>query len=156
MRINVGCGNTRLPGYVNTDWDEKYKPDVVWNLNEAPPESLKEVTEIVCENVLEHCTNPFQTLYYFHDMCVDGGVIKIRVPYYNSVTAAGDLTHKVFFGFTSFDCLNEYRDKKFKIVKITDEPGFVGKFMPRFIRKYLSYYIGNLIRALNVELVVVK
>jgi len=45
---------------------------------------------------------------------------------------------------------------KFRIVEVIDEPGFVGKFMPRKLRRLLSYYVGNLIRALVIKLEVVK
>jgi len=158
MRVNIGCGNVHKKGYLNVDRNPKYDPDLLWDVDEPVPTPISDwhVTEIVCENVLEHVKDPFSVLQKFHMICEPGAIITVRVPYFNSVTAAGDLTHKNFFGFTSFDCLNEYSSLKFRIVEVIDEPGFVGKFMPRKLRRLLSYYVGNLIRALVIKLEVVK
>lgn len=129
---------------------------MLWDIETDPPSVIHDVTEVRMDNVLEHCNNPFKVLQNLHTICTNGAVIKIRVPYYNSVTAAGDLTHRSFFGFTSFDCLNEYGDKKFKIVSITTENGFLGRFFPKVLKRLMSYYVGNVIRALNIELEVIK
>lgn len=158
MKLHIGSKDVEFAGYLSIDKNAMFEPDILWDVEMPPPLCIKEgsVEEILCYNVLEHCNDPFGVLQRFHVICKHGALIKIRVPYYNSVTAAGDLTHRSFFGFTSFDCLNEYGSLKFEIISIEGEPGFVGKFLPRKLRRYLSYYIGNLVRALNITLRVVK
>ena len=35
MKLNLGCGNRKLPGYVNIDWNDE--GDVKFDLNEPLP-----------------------------------------------------------------------------------------------------------------------
>ncbi len=55
MKLNLGCGNARLDGWINVDREAVLKPDQVWNLERLPwpwPESSAD--EIMLKHVLEH------------------------------------------------------------------------------------------------------
>ena len=62
---------------------------------------------------------------------------------------AGDLGHA--------ECVSRQHVSWRRLVVCVDGvPGFVGKFLPKKLRKYVSFYIGNVVRTLYVELKVVK
>jgi len=56
VRINVGCGNKRLDGYVNCDFGDNYsgkQPDVVCDIRELPFDG-DFADEVLAVHVLEH------------------------------------------------------------------------------------------------------
>lgn len=54
-RLNLGCGKTHLPGFVNIDINKDLKPDVVHNFVSDPlPYENQSVDEIVISHVIEH------------------------------------------------------------------------------------------------------
>lgn len=57
LRLNLGCGDKILPGYVNVDVVESragMKPDVVCDLHDLVPFDDATVDEILCVHVIEH------------------------------------------------------------------------------------------------------
>jgi predicted SAM-dependent methyltransferase len=57
-KLNVGCGNRILPGYVNIDIVQGPGVDVVHDLNEFPyPFKDNEFDVIYADNVIEHVDN---------------------------------------------------------------------------------------------------
>lgn len=94
MKLNLGCGQNHLAGYVNVDCQERAKPDVHHNLEQFPwPFEDSSVDEVVLNHVLEHLgADPemfvgiFQELYR---VCKGAALVKIAVP---------DPRHDHFFG----------------------------------------------------------
>jgi len=55
MKLNYGCGETRLVGFVNIDIEESVKPDLVLDLRKQPfPYEANTVDIIQCIHNLEH------------------------------------------------------------------------------------------------------
>jgi len=55
MRLNLGCGNSKIDGYLNVDSQEACAPDQVVDLETFPwPFEDNSVDEIVMSHVLEH------------------------------------------------------------------------------------------------------
>ena len=55
MRLNLGCGNKILEGYVNVDKFEYYQCNIVHDLEKFPyPFEQDSVDEILLKHVLEH------------------------------------------------------------------------------------------------------
>lgn len=60
MKLNVGCGNTKLDGYINIDVDETLTPDLVHNIIEKPlPYEKDSVDQIVFFHTIEHISKRF-------------------------------------------------------------------------------------------------
>ena len=55
MKLNLGCGNKLLKGYINLDKFNYYKCDVTHDLEKFPyPFNNDSVNEILLSHVLEH------------------------------------------------------------------------------------------------------
>ncbi|CAA7617323.1 class I SAM-dependent methyltransferase [Magnetospirillum sp. UT-4] len=98
MKLNLGCGRDRRPGYVNVDKYATFAPDRVVDL-EAPPWPFPDgaVDEIVLHHVLEHLgqsTEVFLAIIReLYRVLKPGGVAEITVPHPRSDLFLGDPTH---------------------------------------------------------------
>ena len=63
MKLNLGCGNKLLKGYINLDKFNYYKCDVTHDLEKFPyPFKNDSVNEILLSHVLEHIGQQPDTL----------------------------------------------------------------------------------------------
>lgn len=98
MKLNLGCGQNRMAGYVNTDRQPAAEPDVVMDLEEFPwPFDDDSVEEVVADHVLEHTGRDpdvfigiMQELYR---VCRGGATIRIAVPHPRHDNFLDDPTH---------------------------------------------------------------
>ncbi|MGQ9370886.1 class I SAM-dependent methyltransferase [Azospirillum sp. ST 5-10] len=98
LKLNLGCGDRKLPGYVNVDKYDTFAPDMVVDLEATPwPFATDGVAEIRLIHVLEHLG---QTTAVFLDImkemyrvCRNGARIVIKVPHPRSDGFLGDPTH---------------------------------------------------------------
>ena len=98
MKLNLGCGQNRLDGYVNADREPVVEPDVVMDLEEFPwPFEDHSVDEVVANHVLEHVgasagvfIGIMQELYR---VCRGGAHIRIAVPHPRHDNFIDDPTH---------------------------------------------------------------
>jgi SAM-dependent methyltransferase len=103
-KLQLGCGNQRLPGWVNHDIAPLPGVDVVHDLEIFPwPFEDGAYSEIRMINVLEHLSDTVRVLEELYRISAPGARICIRVPYWNSRDMATDPTHKSFFSEYSFD-----------------------------------------------------
>ena len=106
VRINLGCGNVYLRGYINVDWQGKC--DINCDLSKEVPFPENYADEILLDNVLEHI--PRDRIFWFLDelwrVCKPTGVIHIYVPHCTSPFAYGHLAHYNYFHSRSMDIMN--------------------------------------------------
>ena len=123
--LNLGCGKTRIPNSIGVD---KLKidgyTDVVHDLNIVPyPFKDDYVDEIHAYHILEHLDSPMEKLEEFHRILKPRGVLHLRVPYFSSMGAFLDITHKRPFAYLSFDCFKKdryhhfYTEVEYEILK---------------------------------------
>jgi len=98
MRLNLGCGNKRLPGWVNVDFVPETRPDQVWNLERLPwPWADNSVDEVLMEHVLEHLGAApdvyIGIIKELHRVCRDGAKINVVVPHPRHDVFLADPTH---------------------------------------------------------------
>lgn len=119
-KLNLGSGDDYKEGYVNLDWNPRYRLDVMHDLDVFPyPFEDNEFDEIYTSHVLEHVENLTATLKELERITKPGGIVHIRVPHFSNGYGYSDLSHKRFFGWTSFDgFFNGYLnvDLDFKII----------------------------------------
>jgi hypothetical protein len=96
LKLNLGCGENHLPGYVNVD---KYgHPDVCHDLEVFPwPWQMNSVSEIVMNHVLEHLGESSKTylniIRELYRICTHGALLNIAVPHPRHDDFITDPTH---------------------------------------------------------------
>ncbi|MFZ1488794.1 MAG: methyltransferase domain-containing protein [Ilumatobacteraceae bacterium] len=81
LRLHLGCGECRIPGWVNIDLAGG-QADLVWDLRRPLPVEAGSATAIFHEHFLEHLplSDALDFLRECHDMLAPGGVLRIGVP----------------------------------------------------------------------------
>lgn len=101
--LDLGCGKKKRPGAIGVDYSDRHNADVIHDLNVFPyPLMGDEFDEIYLDNVLEHLDDPMRVMEEVHRLSKPGGLVKVIVPYFRSVWAFIDPTHKHFFTVDSF------------------------------------------------------
>jgi hypothetical protein len=98
LKLNLGCGNRKMDGFLNVDCVEVCQPDRVVDLEKTPwPWVSDSVDEINLTHVLEHLgqsTDVFLAIIKeMYRICRDGARIEITVPHPRSDHYLGDPTH---------------------------------------------------------------
>lgn len=97
MRLNLGCGNDYMEGYINCDRTDKVKVDKVVDLEKPLDFKSDSISEVNCFHILEHITNFIPLMHELHRICKDDSIIKIKTPFYTSWGQFNDPTHVRFF-----------------------------------------------------------
>jgi len=105
MKINLGCGFNKIPGYVNIDSALEVNPDLLMDLDNPClplPFLDNEVEEVLATHALEHIHNLIPLMNEIYRILKPGGIFKIRVPHSGSKEAFQDPTHVRFFNENSW------------------------------------------------------
>ena len=101
--LDLGCGNKKREGAVGVDFNDRTAADVVHNLNSFPyPFEDASIDEIYLDNTLEHLEDVIRVMEEVYRICKQGGLVKVIVPYFRSLWAFIDPTHRHFFTVESF------------------------------------------------------
>src|SRR5437868_4749603 len=66
-RLNVGCGNQRMEGWIGIDLVATEATDVVRDIRRGLPFDDDSVEEILCDNVLEHIGPPEDFIFILNE-----------------------------------------------------------------------------------------
>jgi SAM-dependent methyltransferase len=169
MKLNLGCGETKIEGFVGVDRLSTAAVDVIHNLDIFPyPFEGSSVDEIMLDNVLEHLNDVIMVMEEIYRISRPGAVIKIKVPYFKSNSAYTDPTHKHFFTETSFkyydkdNPLHFYTTAEFKVLKVKliqyRQPGDYRHLLRNLVpfKRILNYFLFNIYDEIYFELECVK
>lgn len=116
MKLNLGCGRSKINGYTNCDISSEVNPDKIVDLEKALDFEDNSVDEIIINHVLEHVQNILFVFKEFYRICKNGAIINIRVPYFSHESAFSTMTHVRFFTWTSFDFLDAKNPRHYDAV----------------------------------------
>ncbi len=102
--LHFGSGSKKLQGSTTVDILNLPNVDVVHDLNVYPwPFEDNSQDFIFGHNVFEHLKDIVSVMNEVHRILKPGGRVLITVPYFRSVDAFSDLTHKQFFTSQSME-----------------------------------------------------
>lgn len=99
LKLNLGCGNKKLAGFINIDQNEQCSPDLILNLENTPyPFKTNSVAYIRMDSVLEHFpSNPknfFRILKEIYRISSNNAIIDILCPHPFHRWQIVDFTHQ--------------------------------------------------------------
>jgi len=103
MKLQLGCGEDKIEGYINCDKSKAVKPDKIINLENKLPFKDNVADEILMNHVLEHITNFVELMHEIYRISKPGAKIEIRTPFYTAWGQYNDPTHVRFFTPYTFD-----------------------------------------------------
>ncbi|GAA4965537.1 hypothetical protein GCM10023225_05800 [Kineococcus glutinatus] len=82
VRLHLGCGTNKLPGWINIDIDPQYQPDLVHDLSLGIPAQDGSVDFIHSEHVFEHLSLEagIRLMRECRRVLRPGGVVRIAMP----------------------------------------------------------------------------
>jgi SAM-dependent methyltransferase len=96
MKINLGAGSKKYPGYLNIDNDVGSKPDFVVDIEKDKlPFDDNTIDGVIAHHILEHLGDGFfNCVQELYRVCKHGTIIDVRVPHPRHDTFLIDPTHK--------------------------------------------------------------
>ena len=165
-KINLGGGKEKIEGFTNIDIIKYPEVDITADLNKGIPLPDNSVEEIWSSHCLEHLNDTIFIMQEIYRVCRNNAIVKIKVPYFKSIGAFKDPTHKRFFTEKTFDyfskgklknLLPDYQlDVDFRVEKIAYLWSSKWlRFLP-FKKAFFLKYFWNIARSIYFELRVIK
>ncbi|MEK7590070.1 MAG: class I SAM-dependent methyltransferase [Patescibacteria group bacterium] len=102
--LDIGCGQHKFPESVGMDVVKESEADIVHNVENTPWPIEDNSYDIVFTNhFLEHVDNQLGFFGEVSRILKPGGRLLVQVPYFRSIDAYTDITHKRFFTSRTLD-----------------------------------------------------
>jgi len=104
MKLNIGCGNKAIDGYIGIDKFQCDAADYICDIeNERLPFEDGSADAIMLDNVIEHFHDIPKVINELVRVSKKGGVIKIITPHFSALSSWIDPTHIHHLSYFSFD-----------------------------------------------------
>jgi SAM-dependent methyltransferase len=104
MKLNIGCGNKKIDGYIGVDKFQCDAADYICDIeNDRLPFEDSSVNGIILDNVIEHFYDISKVINELVRVSEKGTVIKIITPHFSSLSSWIDPTHIHHLSYFSFD-----------------------------------------------------
>ena len=110
MKLNIGCGEKFLDGWVNIDKYPSNSSIFFGDIQQGLAYADSVVDEILLDNVIEHIQSVPDVMREAHRLLKSGGKIHIYTPHYTSHSSWRDPTHVHHLSFFSFDMFCKKRN----------------------------------------------
>ena len=102
--VDIGCGPSKIDGFVGLDIRKLTSVDVVHDLDVVPwPLQANSADLVIASHVVEHVDSVVSFMSELHRILKYGGKLVIRYPHYSQRHAFTDPTHKRFMTLESLD-----------------------------------------------------
>lgn len=159
--LDLGCGNKKRFGAIGIDFNSRTAADIVHNLNHFPyPLDDCSFDEIYLDNTLEHLDDVIRVMEEVYRILKPGGLVKVIAPYFRSLWASIDPTHKHFFTIESFAYFDpdhiictryDYSLARFKQEKIVFNESLINRWTKKIVIGFANrwpwryeYYLSHL------------
>ena len=150
LRVDIGCGPRKAPGFIGVDIAPAPGVDIVADLSASFPFDDSTVDELRAYDVIEHLVNRINTMNEIWRVCKPGAKIDIRVPSSDGRGAFQDPTHISFWNINSF----KYYCVEFPpYIELCHQYGFKGAFR---LLKLDHEQSSDQVIHVNAELEVIK
>ena len=136
LRLNLGCSDRHIPGYLGVDISKSSAVDVVADLRFRFPWDEITVERIIAHDIIEHLPDKIHTMNELYRVLCVGGQVEICVPTTDGPGAFQDPTHVSFWNRRSFlyyEAGNIYRERFAKAYGIQAAFKVVGEKIDRTI-----------------------
>lgn len=125
LKVNLGCGKSKMEGWIGLDQGD-YGQEIIRDMKNGLPFCDNSCVELFADQVLEHIQMNEDFIFIMNEclrVLKPGGIMTIRVPWYESEVAIKDPTHCRFFSRNTFTYMikdNHWEygfDKRWKILK---------------------------------------
>jgi SAM-dependent methyltransferase len=151
--LDVGCGNSKIPGAVGIDIAAGTQADIVHDLNKLPwPLESNSFDIIRLWSVLEHLDDVVAILHEVQRVARPGALVILGVPHFSSANAFTDPTHRHYFSSRFIDYMVEgtelfehfgfYGSGRFRLLerRVTLSPFWARLRLTRFLNRHLNVY----------------
>lgn len=97
MKLDIGCGRSKHPGYTGLDRVLLDGVDVVCDINRGLPFADNTVTRVIASHVLEHVDDLMAVMEELYRVCRHKAVVCILSPYAHTFLNAANPYHKHVF-----------------------------------------------------------
>lgn len=157
--LDLGCGTRKKGKAIGLDRYPAPGVDIACDIENGIPVDDNSVDKICAFYFLEHVNNLIFVFQEMYRVLANGGTVELLVPYYNSINAFKDPTHRHFFTEDTFRYFS--KDKwygsdygigtDFELVSIEYHYSrLVPPWMP--FKKYLRRHFMNMAGAMSVLL----
>lgn len=165
IKIILGGGTRAQEGWVNLDILDLPEVDIICNLNKGIPLPDNSVIEVKARHILEHLDDTVKIMEEIWRVCKPNARVFIKSPYYTSIGAFKDPTHKRFFTERTFEYFlpkSHWRtvpDYHFRCTFEINSIGYIWssrwiRFLP--FKSFLRKHFWNIARTIIITLRVVK
>ena len=102
VRVDLGCGARKAPGYIGVDIFPAPGVDIVADLSTAFPFEDNSVDELRAYDFIEHVPDRLRTMNEIWRVCKNGALVDLFVPSTDGRGAFQDPTHVSFWNVNSF------------------------------------------------------
>jgi ubiquinone/menaquinone biosynthesis C-methylase UbiE len=169
MKLDIACGQNKQQGFKGVDIAPGPGVDFVWDLEKFPWEPFKDysVKEAYASHYIEHTSDLMKFMDEVWRICEDGAKVSFVAPYYSSIRAWQDPTHKRAISEATF----LYFDKDWRVANKLDHYPIKCNFKVQQIvvffnppwdkkteeaRQFAAQHYWNVVSDIMVELRAVK
>lgn len=156
-KLNLGCGEKILDGFINVDFYQKDKRILKIDLNKLPlPFNSNTFDLIYIHHTLEHVLYPYELIMDCNRILKDGGILNITVPSFGN-----SLTHQRWYHTLTYfhvlyneDKKRDYQINNFKLISLKTN-NFVfheTKKIKKLIMRFYSWVISILYGEIDITL----
>ena len=102
LKLDLGCGENKEPGFVGIDKQDLPGVDKVWDLEKGIPYPDDSAAVVRARHALEHLSDPIKIMTEIWRVLKDGGLLYFEIPSTKGEGAHADPTHKSFWNKLSF------------------------------------------------------